>query len=499
MRRITKNLVVFLLIACAGLTAFASGQGEKKADTLTFYWPGNTPRELDAVLSQVDGRIKDSINAKIVFNFIPWGDYFNKIRALQAAGDSYECNFDGDWGGIPTLLPQGAYLGVDKLVPKYAPTIWKRVPKEVWDGCKYNGEIVAVPWLWPKSEKRFIHIRQDLYKKYGLKEFDTLKGDIFTLDDYEKFLEKVKQNEPTMFGLAPDYAWITWFAYIDGYCFLSPQWNIVYKRNDPEMKLIDLEKTDFYKQMLIRMHRWYVNGYFEKDVLAEKEDYKTLMIVGKAASIVHVFDGWNEINMQVKPAHPDWEIKTYVLSGDKVGPLAHPMNNSLMFNRRGKNPEKAMAFWEWVHKSQDNYDLLLYGIKGKHWVETADGKVSIPKPYSMSDSPYYGWHGRWAAWWPELERSTVDDLPNWKELTIKHVYNDKMLPHIGFYPDLAPIKNELAARFSLKQNQGLALEFGVTDPKTGYDDYIAAQKAAGVDKVIEELQKQLDAWRTSKK
>ena len=171
------------------------------------------------------------------------------------------------------------------------------------------------------------------------------------------------------------------------------------------------------------------------------------------------------------------------------------MNNFLLFNRNGKNPELAVRFWEWMHLNQENYDLVMYGIKGVHWNEGPNRTVEIPAPYSMADSPYYGWHGRWCAWWPEYERPTADDLPGWAEKEVKAAYiNDKIPPHVGFFPDLSVVKNEIAQRFSNKQNIGHALELGVLDPDEAYDDYITKQKAAGVDKIIAELQKQLENW-----
>ncbi|MEN2773510.1 hypothetical protein [Acetivibrio clariflavus] len=32
-----------------------------------------------------------------------------------------------------------------------------------------------------------------------------------------------------------------------------------------------------------------------------------------------------------------------------------------------KNPERVLMFLEWLHKSQENYDLFRYGIKDRHY------------------------------------------------------------------------------------------------------------------------------------
>ncbi len=393
----SRKLMVLLALLMVGLflttmQAAAAGKAEAgKVDTLTFWFPGTVPRDLDAVLKETDARIqKAGIAAHLVFNFAPWSDYFDKMRALVAAGDTHEAHFDGDWGAIPSMAPQGAFLAIEDLLPKYAPTIWKKVDKATWNASSYGGHIIGIPWRWPKSERRSIQIRYDLFKKYGLKDFDTLNGAVYTLDDYEKFLDAVVKNDP---GITPVAAvvnptiWICPFAYLGGYGFLSEDVNIVYKLDDPQMKLIDLEQTQFYKDMLQRFRKWYMNGYFEKDVLAENVDPKQLVIAGKAASFVHIFDSENELTMQIKPTHPEWVIKAFLLNVDKVGPLSPPMNNILMFNKTGAHPEKALAFWDWLHQSQDNYDLVMYGIKGKDWTEGPDRNGGDSRPVLHGGQP----------------------------------------------------------------------------------------------------------------
>jgi len=503
MKRPLKIVSVLLLSLLAlGLVCtqtFASGDTEE-LPTIRFWFPGNTPRELDAVLAEINSHIAEPVGAKVQFNFVPWGDYHNKLRALVAAGEDYDAHFDGDWGAIPTMAPQGAFLAIEDMLPELAPNIWKTVDQAAWEGSKYGGHIIGIPWRWPKSERRSIQIRYDLYKKYGLPEFNTVtEGDVFTLDDYEKFLDAVAKNEPGMIPVAPTLQWMSPFSYVGDMQALNEQWNIVYDLDDPKIKLKDLELTDFYKQMIQRFRRWYLNGYFEQDVMGQKEDYKDLMIAGKAASIVHVFDSENEITMQVKPNHPDWEVKAHLLRVDKVGPLSPPMNNILLFNRNAKNPELAIKFWEWMHLNQENYDLVMYGIEGEHWSADANGAVIIPEPYSMADSPYYGWHGRWCAYWPEYERPTVGEIPGWMDRVVKATYiNDQIPPHVGFFPELSAVKNEIAQRYSLKENIGRAIELGVMDPDEAYDDYIEKQGDAGRDKILAELQAQLDKWLAAK-
>ncbi len=218
---------------------------QKKIETITFWFPNFAPKDLDKVLAEVDKQIQkagiprtsSSTSCRGPTTRTSCGPWWRRVTPTSA-------HFDGDWGAIPSMAPQGAFLAIDDLLPKYAPNIWKTVKTDEWDGSRYAGKIIGIPWRWPKSERRVMQIRYDLYKKYGLKDFDTLNGDVFTLDDYEAYLAAVKKNNPELIPCAPvvnPAIWISPFAYIGGYGTLSQALNIGYKLDDPQMKLLDLE------------------------------------------------------------------------------------------------------------------------------------------------------------------------------------------------------------------------------------------------------------------
>jgi putative aldouronate transport system substrate-binding protein len=500
-RRGVYVMVLAVLALCLSALPAAAKGGSETVDTITFYFPGNTPRDLPAVLDAVNAKIKDTIKAKVVFYFVPWGDYANKIQSLSAAGDTHEAHFDADWLTAPALAAKGALLKLDDLLPKYAPAIWKATTKAEWNASRIGGNIVAIGWRWTKSNRQTVAIRQDLYEKYGLKKFDTVNGDVFTLDDYEKFLQKVKDNEPGMLpiGVQGNPSVSQW-SFLGGYAQLNMLWNVVFRWDDPSMKLIDMEQTDHYKAMVQRYRSWYLKGYIEKDVLAQKEDPLALAVAGKAASIMYAQDSVPVLNKSVMGTHPTWKFQAYLFDTDKVADLVGPLGNAVVFNANGAHPEKALAFWDWMHKSQANYDLVMYGIEGKDFTLRADGAVSLPTGVNLDDSPYMGWHGRWAAYWPEFERASAEDPPGFKAELLKGTYiNEKQHPAAGFQADTSPIKNELAQRMALRNDLGVKLELGVVDPATNLADYLAKQKEAGIDKVLAELQSQLNAWKASQK
>ena len=78
-------------------------------------------------------------------------------------------------------------------------------------------------------------------------------------------------------------------------------------------------------------------------------------------------------------------------------------------------------------------------------------------------------------------------------------YNDtaEISPLYGFIFDSSKVKNEIVAISNvIDKYQGIA-EAGLNDPDTTVAKFNEELKAAGIDEIIAEEQKQFDAWLTA--
>jgi putative aldouronate transport system substrate-binding protein len=66
----------------------------------------------------------------------------------------------------------------------------------------------------------------------------------------------------------------------------------------------------------------------------------------------------------------------------------------------------------------------------------------------------------------------------------------------GFSFDLEPVKTEVANMKSVFDEYMPALTTGTVSPSEKYDEFINKYKKAGLEKVITEVQRQLDEWKT---
>ena len=94
-----------------------------------------------------------------------------------------------------------------------------------------------------------------------------------------------------------------------------------------------------------------------------------------------------------------------------------------------------------------------------------------------------------------LKEDDPDDLREQVDKINESAVESTML---GFTPDLEPIKNEIAAITNVNKEFRPALMTGSVDIEENLAKFNAKLKEAGLDKVIETLQSQLNEWKANK-
>jgi len=151
-------------------------------------------------------------------------------------------------------------------------------------------------------------------------------------------------------------------------------------------------------------------------------------------------------------------------------------------------------FLNWFYKNQDNQDLVLYGVKGRHWnpigtdkMETINGRDG--NPLYMFDNwmiEDVRWH-RWDAKNEATEMEKRDYAEN------MYPQNTVVSPKIGFSFNPEPVRVEYANMQAEYTASFIPIKMGVIPYEGNYERALAQMKAAGSDKVIAEYRNQLAA------
>ena len=163
-----------------------------------------------------------------------------------------------------------------------------------------------------------------------------------------------------------------------------------------------------------------------------------------------------------------------------------------------ENPQKSVELLNLLYSDKDLVNLIDWGIEGKHYVKTDTGVIDYPQGVDANTTGYalnsgfqfgnqflsYIWKGDSPDLWKEMDSFNKDA---------------KASKALGFLFDSSSVKTEVAAvSNAINQFKG-ALEDGLVDPKTELPKFQEKLKAAGIDKIIEEKQKQLDKWAQQNK
>ena len=91
-----------------------------------------------------------------------------------------------------------------------------------------------------------------------------------------------------------------------------------------------------------------------------------------------------------------------------------------------------------------------------------------------------------------------DDPKLWEKM---NAFNKSavMSKALGFSFNAEPVKTEVAAVTNVQNQYKVGLETGTLDPEVKLPEFVKALKAAGIEKIIAEKQKQLDEWAKAAK
>jgi len=246
-------------------------------------------------------------------------------------------------------------------------------------------------------------------------------------------------------------------------------------------------ETAEYKQYLKKVREWYQKGYVRSDVMNVTDNEADL----RAGKFAVGTEG------TIKPGM-EMERKAKYGYDCVIIPLSQPMltTGSIVatlnaISSTSQNPEKAMQFLELVNTDKELYNLLSFGIEGKHYEKVSDTHIKVMEntKYSASNwmlgSPFNSY----------LLEGQADDT--W-EATKKMNEEAKPSPLLGFSFDMDPVKSKIAQIDSVVSEMAKALETGAVDPDQYLPQFIEKMKLAGADEVRAEIQKQINEWKTTK-
>jgi len=459
---------------------------------ITALFPGDTPLDFDKVIAQAEKQVKDSLNVKLDFQFIPWADYGNKVMVKMTAGDDLDLHLNAPWLHMNQMISNKMIQPWDDLLAKNGTEVLKAFPEQMIKSNKFNGEIWGIPLgnVIAAAKTSLYAIRGDLREKYGM-------SPIQSFDQLEQYFLKVKENEQGMVPATWNASQFSLFLTTDANFYQFGQNNanvlIPFNADGSVGEIKPIYEYQGFINMVTMLHKWYKQGIIDKDVMAQK-DGKGAYLSGKAA--YSNVDFVEEIKLQ--GAVPGAKMEKADVHPDVKPVSDFKMWNFLCLNAKCKDTERVTHWYNWIFEDQSHYDLLQYGIKDKHWVDTGAGTYDLPAGVDATNN--YTFPGYVLLWNPNFDRISAQSTQAMKDENAfcKDSANYTQSALTGFTPDYEPIKNEIAKVGAIWAETILVMAAGVVDPEQGLAIAKRKLEAAGYLKIVEEAQKQVSAFAAAK-
>jgi len=464
-------------------------QSPSMSATLKMAFPGDEPKAQNSVNDAISAKMKsEGLDFKFEYTFIPWDQYWNKLALIAAGGEDYDITWE-HVSMISGAVAKNMLAPLDDALKNYGQDIISSTPEYAFKESTFVGKKYSIPRVVPAADSdRLISIRGDLRKKYNVPE-------IKTIADLEVYFAAIKANEPTMVtfwggpreiirAFAPSY----YFPIQDDKA--NAPFYIDLK--DKNLKVNSFYESEVFKNICAKYNEWVQKGYSPKDLNVIK-DSKADFSAGKLAACFGTVMWPTEVIDTAVASNPKAEIEEVLLNPDQPKYVMTASDNLLSVFANSTKVNESVAFINWFRKNQENYDLFTYGIKDTNWKQVGEGyTIEGISPENAYTPISWAWVDlRFNRYSAKLDPNYVNTIKNWDKNAVQS-------PLLGFVLDKEAIKADLAKMATIDAQYAYPIIKGLITYDSKKDEMISKMKAAGSEKIIAEIQKQVDAFAVKK-
>jgi putative aldouronate transport system substrate-binding protein len=462
--------------------------------TLLIYAFGNGTNEEqnEAVAAEISAYCKEKINANVEIRF-SYGDYASQMTALDGSGEPYDICWCSSWfNNYINNANSGAYMAIEDMLPVYAPRLYSEVLNEsFWDAVTLNGHIYGVPIKLNSARESVWVVPEEYAEKYN---FDVTK--VETLSDFHDYLTAIKDDLGSVpaFSVAPTrYLQEYYVDLFDGASCVG------YERNDDPadgVSIINVWDNDYMRDYVKTMYEFNQEGLVRPYGKAEA-DFTEFSAILNATYSPGMETSFLRNNVPLcEDVYSSVRIKINGKGLLTTGGVQQAMN---AISANSKNPERALMFLELVNTDEYLYNLMAYGIEGVNYTLEENQTVT------MNSSNPYQWAGYGIGNYELAYLSSSNADLTLKEKTKEWMDNADSSPLMGFVPDSSSITMELTNISTVVNEYLIGTEngngifmHGQKSFEDGYTEFMKKLETAGIQKVIEEMQRQVDEWLAGK-
>jgi putative aldouronate transport system substrate-binding protein len=444
---------------------------------------GAAPPDLQKVFDKANEISLKKVNAKVELKVVSIANLANTYALAASSGEKVD---------LMGLVPGNTYLSkfasskmikpFDAELEKWGKDIKAGLGDDLEAG-KYEGKQYALPTPDVALIGSGFHLLKSVVDKYNI---DVTK--IKTLNDLDSVFEKVKASEPDLQVYFPGSAY-----YTIPYDILGDGFGVLMNGGLTDTKVVNLNETQEYISFVKKMREWYLKGYIPKDYATTQSQPSALQNANKVFAITNAIDFTNT-PLGETPAKETTMFVDPVRKNDRLQSVMWAIPGS------AQRTDKTIQFLNYAFQDKDFAKLMKFGIEGEHYDVVKEGVIDTNKSLKSYNVGWMLWGD--AKMYPVKNSALTTfggDFGKYKAKLTDWNKNTKSSKALGFMFNQDPVKTEIAALTAVNDQYGKLLDGGAIDPEKELKNYNDKLYAAGLKKVIDEKQKQLDEWLKTKK
>lgn len=472
-----------MVLALACLASCERKQNQQAAVNIIWwmYSTGQVPKDFEEVLSRANEISEKEIGVTATVQF----KTEEQFPLDLTAGEYYDMTFTCDWcNSFDTNARLGYYYDITELAESVSPALYKMI-QPWWNIGTLDKRIYGVPMLKDLGAEVFFRLNSDYFEKQkGMTLPEEMK-----FSELEPLLASYKADFPDFYPLYLGRNGLSGMFQVHER-IVSDFLVIPYSKTGTSegTKIIPIWEDEEYMEMLKSLHRWYKKGYINPDAATTTELPYTLRNPVRSGTAWTGFKGWSD------PEKVGFNVKLVRYIGPNMS--RRTQQGALFAINAAASEEHAKAclkYMELLYTNRSFRDLLAYGIEGKHFEYYEDTviRTKIGNENYLMDAFITG---------PAVSASVVSagkqllaDAQQWQ-----HVYeaykSAKMSDTQGFSYDGERTEAEQAAISAIWKSYFSELVTGTVDPDTAMREIAKLSYAAGLQKVLDDAQTQLDDY-----
>ena len=504
-------LSLALFAACRSDEDTGGASLDGPATTVTVWFMGGNPDNDDtAVVAAANARLRE-LGLNIDLNPIwagGWGMGDPAQLALDTGDSSIDVVWTGSWGlNFWNNARVGNFVRLDapdnNLLERYGQGMHAAVPQALWDAFTTEGPsgfgVYGIPGYKDYAQMHAWDVNVTRLEELGFNfddmfDMDGLNYDVFFSQAFEDALQAAKDKwGPTFFPLVPEpNNFLQHLSVRDADVTMLQVFDFAFDPAnpalpvDPEIGLIlEHERT---MRILERLHDFWNRGFIDPRMAIPAE---SSVVMGETKQAGEYLFG------STAYAYGHTASASYIREIDARFPrMSSPIVSSISAAGSGfgisvysRNQAAAMQFMNAWYTDTALAVILSEGLEGVHWNYNDDGLIVLDTDARAS-------YSTWRFGMGNIFVLNPRDTDGHGYFERFQAYNEAGIPTslLGFTFNNEPVDIQMAAITGVVDEFNQSLTVGALDPAVAIPAYLAALRANGVDEVLEELNRQLQAF-----